>query len=181
MNTLRIMSWNANGLARHKLELQVVLDLNSIDICLISETHFTNQSYINFKGYVVYHTPHPDNSARGGSAIIVKESFKHFEETKFSTREIQATLIMVHTQSYPLLVAGLYSPPRHIIKKKFYSELFKTLGNRFIVGGDWNAKHKYWGSRLTTTKGRELFSSITDNYCEALSTAPKRKVGKTEL
>lgn len=48
------MSWNGNGLARHKEELEIVLDLNEIDICLISETHFTNQSYIKFKGYLVY-------------------------------------------------------------------------------------------------------------------------------
>lgn len=167
---LRIMSWNANGLTGHKEELQVVLDLNEIDICLISETHFTNQSNIKFKGYSVYHTPHPDNSARGGSAVLVRENIKHIEEDKFSTKEIQATSIKIQTQSYSLIVSGLYSPPRHSIKRDFYTRYLESLGNRFVAGGDWNSKHTYWGSRLTTSKGRELLSSIRSNKCEALST-----------
>lgn len=164
------MSWNANGLSRHKEELQVVLTINEIDICLISETHFTNQSSIKFKGYAFYHTIHPENSARGGSAILVKDNIKHFEEEKFSTPEIQATSINVKTQSNAVIVTSLYSPPRHGIKKDFYSQFLKTLGNRFIVGGDFNAKNVCWGSRLTTTKGRELYASIGENNCEALST-----------
>jgi exonuclease III len=55
-STLKIMSWNANGLLNHQSELQVILDINKIDVCLISETHFTKQSFIKFRGYTVYHT-----------------------------------------------------------------------------------------------------------------------------
>lgn len=136
---LRIMSWNANGLLKHKDELQVILNLNEIDICLISETHFTNQSFLKLKGYNIYHTIHPNNTARGGSAIIIKDSIKHSEEAKFSTQEIQATAVNVQTQTYSLIVAGMYSPPRHSIKKDFYTKFLKTFGDRFIVGGDFNA------------------------------------------
>ena len=39
-------------------ELQAVLDIEKVDVCLISETHFTKQSYIKFRGYKVYHTIH---------------------------------------------------------------------------------------------------------------------------
>ena len=31
--------------------------------------------------------------------------------------------------------------------------------HKFIMGGDFNANHVYWGSRLTTSKGRELFQA----------------------
>lgn len=168
-SVLRIMSWNANGLTRHKDELQVVLNLTDIDICLISETHFTNQSNIKFKGYSFYHTNHPDNSARGGSAVLVKESIKHSEDIKFSSKEFQATSIKVQTLSHAITVAGLYSPPRQSIQKELYVEFLKTFGDRFIIGGDFNAKNTYWGSRLTSTKGRRLLSAINENNCEALS------------
>jgi hypothetical protein len=43
------------------------------------------------------------------------------------------------------------------------------MGNRFIIGGDFNAKHTHWGSRLTTTKGRELLKAINEYKCEAIS------------
>jgi hypothetical protein len=51
-NTLKIMSLNANGLLDHQPELQVILDINKIYVCLISETHFIKQSFINFRGYM---------------------------------------------------------------------------------------------------------------------------------
>ena len=38
------------------------------------------------------------------------------------------------------------------------------------MGGDFNAKNTHWGSRLTTTKGRELLSAIQETRCEAMFT-----------
>lgn len=169
-NTMKIMSWNANGLLRHQQELQAVLDIENIDVCLISETHFTKQSYITFKDYCIYHTIHPDNSARGGSAVIIKKNIQHFEEAKYGKEEIQATVVHIKTKNFPIVVAGLYCPPRHSIKSKQYSEFFKRLGKRFIIGGDFNAKNTHWGSRLTTTKGKELLIAIKENGCESIST-----------
>jgi hypothetical protein len=39
------------------------------------------------------------------------------------------------------------------------------MNSRFIIGGDFNAKHTHWGSRLITTKGRELYKAVTDTGC----------------
>jgi hypothetical protein len=39
-----------------------------------------------------------------------------------------------------------------------------------MVGGDWNAKHTNWESRLITPKGRNLLQSITNYNCSYLST-----------
>ena len=38
------------------------------------------------------------------------------------------------------------------------------------MGGDFNAKNTHWGSRLTTTKGRELLRAIQETRCEAMAT-----------
>jgi len=73
-STLRILAWNANGLLQHKELLQVTLIEQNIDVCLISETHFTREPYLKLRGFDVYHTIHPSNCARGGSAVIVKTS-----------------------------------------------------------------------------------------------------------
>ena len=118
----------------------------------------------------MYHTIHPSNSASGESAVIVKESINHFEKDKYTTEEIQATTISIETSNYTIAIAGLYCPPRHSLKKSQYRKFFNYMGNRFIVGGDFNAKNIYWGSRLTTTKGKELLEAIKENNCETLST-----------
>nr|XP_012234580.1 PREDICTED: RNA-directed DNA polymerase from mobile element jockey-like [Linepithema humile] len=169
-NTIKIMSWNANGLLNHQQELQATLDINKIDVCLISETHFTKQSFIKFRGYKVYQTIHPGNAARGGRAIIVKDNIYHNEEVKIEAEDIQATVLNIKAKKYNIVVVSLYSPSKHNIKAERYFELFKNIGNRFIIGGDFNAKHTHWGSRLITTKGRELLKAINKYKCEVIST-----------
>jgi exonuclease III len=111
-NDIRILAWNPNGLLQHQQELQILLDIQKIEICLISETHFTKQSHIKFKGYQVYHTIHPDNTPRGGSAIIVKSNIQHYEEKKYERKEVQATTISIKTKNQSFTVTALYCPPR---------------------------------------------------------------------
>jgi len=48
---LRISASNACGLIQRRHELQMFLDIQKIDICLISETHFTKQAYVKIEGY----------------------------------------------------------------------------------------------------------------------------------
>lgn len=43
-----------------------------IDIVLISETRFTNRSYIQIPKYKIYDTKHPDGRGHSGTAIIIK-------------------------------------------------------------------------------------------------------------
>jgi len=164
------MSWNANGLLNQQQELQAILDINKIDVCLISETHFTKQSFIKFRGYKIYHTIHPGNAARGGSSITVKDNIYHNEEVKIKAEDIQVTALNIKTKKYNIVMASLYNSPKHNIKAEIYVEIFKNIGNRYIIGGDFNAKHTHWGSRLITTKGRELLKAINECKCEAIST-----------
>lgn len=137
---------------------------------LVSETHFTHQSYIKIRGYKVYHTTHPQNQSRGGSAILIRDSINHYEEQHLQREEIQLTVIGLRTTNQKLLVGALYFPPRHNLKKNEYKNFLQHLGDRYIVGGDYNAKHVDWGSRLTTTKGKELRDAIRELGCNVYST-----------
>ena len=153
--------WNANGLSNHLLEIEAFLNINNIDILLVSETHFTKKTYMKIPNYKIYHTMHPDGTAHGGTAVIIKNCIKHFVMPEYRTEEIQATSIGVEDHYGELIISAIYSPPKHKIKKDSYIKFFKSLGDRFIAGGDYNAKHTVWGSRLITTKGRELLSSMS--------------------
>lgn len=48
--------------------------------------------------------------------------------------------------------------------------MLHSLGEKFILGGDFNAKHTHWGSRLNTNKGKQLYAATTENGSEVLST-----------
>lgn len=163
--SLRIATWNANGLSQHLAEFEVFLHSQTIDICCVSETHFTSQSAMTIPGYEIYSTPHPANKARGGAAVIIRSNIHHYENPRFETEHIQSASVHVKTSRYNLNIAAAYCPPKHKIKRDDYLPYLKQLGNTFIAGGDWNAKHSEWGSRLTTTKGRELYCAASELKC----------------
>lgn len=55
------------------------------------------------------------------------------------------------------------TPPKHTVSEEQFNEYFLGLGSRFIAGGNWNAKHQHWGSRLTILRGRQLINAIWNN------------------
>lgn len=168
-NKLKIATWNANGLQKHISELGIYLKNENIDICLISETHFTKQSYVKIPHYLCYHTPHPENKARGGSAILIKNNMQHYEELKLETLKMQATTISIKANNKEIKISAIYCPPRLTLSIDEYKDVFEMLGNNFIIGGDFNAKHTHWGSRLTNPKGKKLYQAARNHKCQFFS------------
>ena len=157
---LRIAQWNANELQNHKEEIKIFLLQNQIDIMLISETHLTAKSYFSIPRYSFCHTNHPDGKAHGGMAILIRSAITYSEQLQYATPELQATTIQVKGKQRPINIAAVYCPPRYNLKAPQFNYFFPTLGSCFVAGGDYNWKHTLWGSRLVTTKGRELASLI---------------------
>jgi len=167
---IRIMTWNANGLLSHKNELEAVLETEKIDICLVSETHFTKESYVKFKNFSTYHTIHPSNNARGGSAVLIRNNIQHHEEQNICTDKFQITNVSIKTKQQYFTVGAIYSPPRHTITADDYKQLLQSYKSKCILGGDFNAKHTMWGSRLITTKGRALSNALHEEKWDVVST-----------
>lgn len=170
ISSLKFAVWNANGLCNRAQELKHFLSMNDIDVMLLSETHFTRKSFLKIPQYSLYSTNHPDGSAHGGSAIIIKNKLTHYECEKYSKEHLQATNVVVETINGPILFSSVYCPPKHQNKEKQFQEFFDTLGSTFIAAGDFNAKNKFWGSRLTNKKGKELFLTMEKNDLRHLST-----------
>jgi len=134
--------------------------MNNTDVLLVSETHFTNRSYLNIPYYSIYHTEHPDGIAHGGTAVIISP-IVHQVLTKFKQDFLQATTAEVRKLPTPLISAA-YCPPRNNLTKNKLESFFDTLGNTVLCGGDYNCKHTARGSRLTTTRGTALYSLMQE-------------------
>ena len=167
---MRIALWNANGLAQHKFELELFLKQQQIDVMLISETHFTDKNYLKIHGYNFYHTQHPSGKAHSGTRIIIKSSIKHYELPSFQKDYLQATNVAIEDCHGTITTSAVYCPPRYSIAKEDFDDFLDTLGNRFIAGGDYNAKHTQWGSRLVTVRGKNLLNSVITNNLNYLTT-----------
>ena len=167
---LKLAVWNANGLGHHTQEVRLFIKSLDLDILLVSETHFTERSHMSIPNYHIYRTDHPDKTAHGGTAVIIRQKLKHHVRAEYRQEYLQATSIAVEDNLGEITITAAYCPPKHNTKLAEYENFFKTLGHRFIAGGDFNAKNTAWGSRLTTTKGRELLKTMRNNNLQHLTT-----------
>ena len=164
-NKLKIVTWNANGILAKLPTFEMLLDSQDIDICLITETHLTNKNRLNLKNYKTYNALCPDNTARGGSSLVIKNTIEHFEMNKIENTNIQMSTIQLSSLKQKLNIGVVYCSPTCSIKKDTFKSLLLQLGDRFILGGDFNAKHLDWGSRVTLSRGKELRQAIRDLGC----------------
>ena len=138
--------------------------------------HCQGEHPANYKGYSAYktlhnnNTQHPSEKAHGGTGIIIKSSIKHNELPSFQKDYLQATSVAIEDHHGTITTSAVYCPPRHSIAKENFDSLFDALGNRFLAGGHYNAKHTQRGSRLVTARGKNLLKSITTNNLNYLTT-----------
>lgn len=151
--SLTILLFNANGLKNHVNELQFVLHNKRIDIALITETHSTQYSNFYIPGYKLVKANHPDNTAHGGVAIFIKSSIIFQTLPNYCYDHLQSCTVLIHLSNIPVTISALYSPPKHKVLNVDFHNYFSTLGNNFIVGGDYNAKHQSWGCRSNNPRG----------------------------
>lgn len=117
MATLRIATWNANGVSQRKLELAQFLHEKHIDVMLLSETHLTSKYNFQIRDYHFYGTNHPDGKAHGGTAILIRNRMKHHFYKEFAENHLQATSINIQLDDNTLLtLAAVYCPPFHSIR-----------------------------------------------------------------
>lgn len=162
---LRIILWNANGLKQKEPELLNFLLENQIDVALITETHYTNNSKPFFPGYNVYSTNHPN----AGSSILISSLIQHHPLPCFQFPTIQATNVSISINHIPIIISAVYCPPRPSISQLLLNQFLSSLGHTFIAGGDYNAKHLLWGSRVENPRGRIFFNSIQTNKLSVIS------------
>lgn len=138
---LIILLFNANGLKNHINEIQTVLYEKRIYIPLITETHFTKYSQVHIPGYIIYKSNHPDNTAHGGVAIIIKSTLSFSPLPNFTRDYLQSCAIIIKLNNIPITIASTYCPPKHNISAPQFNDYFSTINSNFIIGGDINAKH----------------------------------------
>jgi hypothetical protein len=141
----KIVLWNANGLAQHTEEVKNYIQNQQVDDMLISETH-KREAILKSKITQSMTTPRWHCAWRHCNTH--QNSIKHYLHGHYSLEHLQATSIAVEDWVGPLTIAAIYCPPKHTIKADQFRHVCTSLGHSFLAGGDYNAKHTHWGSRL---------------------------------
>ncbi|KAL7726310.1 hypothetical protein ACLKA6_010217 [Drosophila palustris] len=129
MNSLKIGIWNADGLCHHKLEL----------------VQFLIKEMLSDVG-------------RGGAVIIIRSNLIHHPLSFTSQANAQAVAISLRNNS-DLTIAAIYLKPggrQDTIDDAQLLDIFLGLGPRFIIGGDFNARHGFWGCQKSCKRGRAI-------------------------
>ena len=125
--SLLILQFNANGIKNHVNELQTVLYNSRIDLALITETHLTKYSNIYVLGYKLLKTDHPDNMTHGGVAILIKNSIQFQPLPHFCSDYLQSCSLIIKLNNIPIIIAAIYSPPKHKITIQNYTNYFNSI------------------------------------------------------
>ena len=132
-----------------------------IDIALVNETRLPQWFTRKIPTYKLYITDGP-NPPHGGTAAIVKSGIPHIEVTLTGLQNLQSAGIITKIDQEELTIGALYQPPS---KELITADLDKITKIKpyFIFGGDMNAKHTDWNSRLISTRGRQLERLASSN------------------
>jgi exonuclease III len=80
---LKLAVCNANGFCHHAQEVRLFIQTLDLDMLLVSETHFTERSHISIPNYTIYRAAHPDKTAHGGTAVIIRQKLKHYAYAEY--------------------------------------------------------------------------------------------------
>lgn len=91
---------------------------------------------------MIYCSDHPDDAGHEEIAILVKFTLKHyFHPLPEQIDRIQAVAVTLNTRQFTVNYDAAYFPPCLTLNQKELQALFYSLGNKFLLRCDYNAKH----------------------------------------
>jgi len=158
-----IVQWNCRGLKANFNEVQILIQtLNPLAFCL-QETFLKATENLTFKNFITYHkhaTSSGDGRAHGGVAIILNGSIPQSPVTLQTHLQAVAARVTLHI---PITLCSVYLPPSLSLDPRELDDLLSQLPTPFILMGDFNGHHQFWGSPNDNSRGKQILDFITNN------------------
>lgn len=93
----------------------------------------------------------------GGTAVLVRDTIR-CERVALSTGSVESTAVRIHRGNGGFVtVISAYSPPSAGLNTSDFDQILELAAQGdVLLGGDFNAKHPYWGGTDTNASGRVL-------------------------
>lgn len=148
---LTIATWNADGIANKKIELELFLVEYQVDILMVSETMLKENDSFHIKGFRSVKRPRVGRPG-GGVAVFARSCFC-FQKLDLDTT-VEAIGINTWIEGTAWNFIAVYNPPSSVLSIEDFSKL--TANSHTVIGGDINAKDPSWGSRSSNYAGIHL-------------------------
>ena len=140
------MTWNANSISQHSIELLNFLENHNVDVACITETKLSPSKKFFLKNYKIFRIDR--NSHGGGVAVIVRCDIE-VKAIRADAAPCEAVGVKVSLDaSQSLNIFSAYSS-----KKSDFTKLSSLFDSNIptIIAGDLNAKHTAWRCRYSNT------------------------------
>ena len=162
MDNTKIIQWNCRGIKTNFNELKVLTQTHNPSIIALQETHLKETDNLSLKNYHMYNTFSPDGPeerAKGGSSLLIKQGIIH-SHIPLNT-DLQAVAARI-TLDKTVTICSLYIPPASRLQRIDLDNLVDQLPAPFILLGDFNGHNPLWGGDDYNTKGRLLETFIAE-------------------
>lgn len=150
-HTIKILSWNSNGIYNKINELEVLAVEENIDIIVIQESKLNNRSPPSITNYTALNKT---NGQHHGLLMYIKNNII-FTELLINTQDVENQTIIVGDTA----ITNFYTSPSIIINTNEIHEISQSK-NKYIIIGDFNSKHISWNNNRNNRNGNILRNFI---------------------
>lgn len=136
-----------------------LLEINNIDIAIISETHLPEDKKISIKNYKIVRKDRDKNG--GGVLIAVHKNFKIKKINLTQSNKIESVGVRIfHKNKKVIDIISVYSSPSTKFSSQDFDFIFQSIESPYIIGGDLNAHSMEWGCQEDSIKGDAILNAI---------------------
>ena len=161
--TNSVIQWNCRGLRPNFDELSLlIVKYNPLAVCL-QETFLKNTDNITVRGFNLYHKcQETENRASGGVSILQNENIPQSIVTLNTNLQAVAVKVTAHKT---ITLSSVYLPPRNHFNfnPKDLQNVIDQLPSPFILMGNFNGHHTWWGCEDVNNRGQQLEDLILLN------------------
>ena len=148
---LKVVHWNAEGVANKTTELSNFLYDNDIQICCIQETHFQdNKKPFKIRGYQSFRNDR-NGRTKGGVLTLVRNNL-FAKEVKRQTGEAEYLHMKITTGKDTIDLVNYYCPN----DKNLSLDTIQVTDTNFLIAGDFNSRSQSWGYDTMDTRGEYI-------------------------
>ena len=163
----KIMQWNLDGFKSKLSHLTCLITKHQPDILALQETKLPPNKQYQHSKYFLLRKDRDENG--GGVALMIKTDISYIPITLNTPLEVVAATF--HYQNQNITICSIYIPP--VTSAQFpvndIKNLINSLPKPFLILGDVNSKHVYWGSPTSDNKGIKLADIIDSNTLDILN------------
>ena len=175
-----IIQWNIRGLRANYKDLEILCKEKDPSAICLQETMLQEKINISLTKYNILRKDSKSDSANGGVALFINQSFLFSEVALDTPLQAVAARVSLHKT---ITICSLYLPPGTNVNKQDLVHLISQLPPPYIIMGDFNGHSPLWGSNDVNTRGQIiqsvfeeldacLFNNGSPTYVNATSHLP---------